>query len=140
MTDFTLNFIRSLNLKLNFIDFIRLFLVSIMVWLLLIPCYWILMMGFGIHLGLLEVFPYFSIIVVSTSIPTPGMAGSIDAGSKFALTQLYGVPADRAVAYTLLFHFLVLVLWIVFGFISLLRQGIKLRGIKNIKKVKDEVS
>jgi hypothetical protein len=140
MTDFTLNFIRSLNLKLNFIDFIRLFLVSIMVWLLLIPCYWILMMGFGIHLGLLEVFPYFSIIVVSASIPTPGMAGSIDAGSKFALTQLYGVPADRAVAYTLLFHFLVLVLWIVFGFISLLRQGIKLRGIKNIKKVKDEVS
>lgn len=139
LVDFIMNFVRSLNLKLKFIDLVKLFSISLLLWLVLIPFYWILLKGFSIHLGFFDTLPYFSIVVVSASVPTPGMAGSIDAASKLALTQLYGVPADRAVAFTLLFHFLVLLVWVVFGLISLVRQGIRLKGIKTIGKVKDEM-
>jgi uncharacterized membrane protein YbhN (UPF0104 family) len=137
--EFILHFIKGLQLNLTFLDFLKLFLASIAVWFALIPCYWILMKGFNIHLGLFEIFPYFSIIVVSASIPTPGMAGSMDAASKIALTKLYNIPGETAVAYTLLFHFLVLVLWIVCGLIASMVEGFNIKSIKNIKKVKNEM-
>ncbi|MCK4836659.1 MAG: flippase-like domain-containing protein, partial [Candidatus Aminicenantes bacterium] len=140
IVSFIMHFIKGLHLNLKFLDVVKLFFLSILVWLLLIPCYWILMKGFDIHLGLFDIFPYFSILVLSASIPTPGMVGTIDAGSKIALTQLYNIPVDRAVAYTLLFHFLVLALWIICGFIAVIKQGINIKGIKNIRKVSDEVS
>jgi uncharacterized membrane protein YbhN (UPF0104 family) len=138
--EFTLSFIKGLQLNLKFTDFLKLFLASVAVWFALIPCYWILMKGFDIQLNLFEVFPYFSILVVSASIPTPGMAGSMDAASRIALTKLYNIPDDTAVAYTILFHFLVLALWIVCGSIASLVQGFNIRSIKNLKKVKNEMS
>jgi len=138
--EFILHFIKGLQFNLKFVDFLKLFLASVAVWLALIPCYWILMKGFGIKLSLLEIFPYFSILVVSASIPTPGMAGSMDAASKIALTKLYNIPDDTAVAFTILFHFLVLALWIVCGSIASMVQGFNIKSIKNIKQVKNEMS
>ncbi len=136
LTGFAVNFIKGLQLNLRFVDAVKLFIVSILVWLSLIPCYWFLLKGFGIHLGLFEVLPYFSIIVISASIPTPGMAGTIDAGSKIALTNLYHIPADTAVAFTILFHFLVLLVWTVFGIIAITSQGLSLKNLKKIKELK----
>lgn len=140
LVEFILHFIKGLQLNLKFVDFLKLFFASVAVWFALIPCYWILMKGFDIHLSLFEIFPYFSILVVSASIPTPGMAGSMDAASKIALTKLYNIPVDTAVAYTILFHFLVLVLWIVCGSIASVVQGFNIKSIKNIKKVRNEMS
>ncbi|MCK4943947.1 MAG: flippase-like domain-containing protein [Candidatus Aminicenantes bacterium] len=140
LVEFTLKFIKGLRLNLKFLDVLKLFLASIAVWFALIPCYWILMKGFDIQLGLLEIFPYFSILVVSASIPTPGMAGTMDAGSKIALTKLYNIPVDTAVAYTILFHFLVLALWVVCGLIASVVQGLNIKSIKNFKRGENEMS
>jgi len=137
---FILHFIKGLKLNLKLLDFFKLFFSSLIVWLFAIPFFWFLMKGFNIHIGLLETIPYFCIIVIAAAIPTPGMAGSLDAGSKIALTQLYNVPTETAVAFTLGAHFLILFMWIVFGMIALSMQKLNLSSIKSVKKQKNEVS
>jgi len=135
----TIKFIEGLRLNLSFADFVKLFIASIAVWGSLIPCYWILMKGFGIEATLLETLPYFSIIAVAAAVPTPGMAGSIDAASKLALVELFDVPVNTAAAYTILFHFLVLALWSVFGLIAFVRQGLNMTTIKKVTGKKNEM-
>jgi uncharacterized protein (TIRG00374 family) len=137
---FLLYFIKGLRLNLNLLDFFKLFLSSLIVWIFAIPFFWFLMKGFNIHIGLLETVPYFCIILIAAAIPTPGMAGSLDAGSKLALTQLYDISTETAVAYTLGAHFLILLTWIVFGIIALSMQRLNFSIIKGIKKKKNEMS
>lgn len=136
---FTLNFIKGLRLDLRFIDFLKLFLSSLLVWIVLIPFYWVLMKGFDINVSLFETIPFFSITVIAAAIPTPGMAGSLDAGAKLGLIALFKVTESTAVAYTLVFHFLILLFITVFGLISLWMQGLNFKMIKNIKDKKNEV-
>ncbi len=137
--NFILNFIKGLRLNLRFVDFLKLFLSSLLVWAVLVPFYWILMKGFDINVSLFETIPFFSITVIAAAIPTPGMAGSLDAGAKLGLITLFKVAESTAVAYTLVFHFLILLFITVFGLISLWMQGLNFKMIKNIKDKKNEV-
>ncbi len=137
--NFMLNFIKGLRLNLRFVDFLKLFLSSLLVWIVLIPFYWILMKGFDINVSLFETIPFFSITVIAAAIPTPGMAGSLDAGAKLGLIALFKVTESTAVAYTLVFHFLILLLITIFGLISLWMQGLNFKMIKNIKDKKNEM-
>ena len=138
-----LNFFTGLKLNLSLYDFTKLFLFSIIVWLCVIPFYWFLMKGFdfGVNISLAETVPYFSILAVSATIPIPGMAGSLDAGSKLGFTELYKIPSDSAtvVAYTILFHFFIVFVSIIAGFISFYRQRLNFKIIKKIKD-KNEMS
>lgn len=138
---FVLRFLKGLKLKLPVIDFIKLFFASLLVWLYLVGFYWFLMKAFNIHITIVETIPYFCILVFFAAIPTPGMTGTIDLGSKLGLTQLYNVSTDSAVAFTILLHVLLLLVWVVFGFAAIWRQGLSLKSLKNIRgKEKDEVS
>ena len=137
--NFILNFIKGLRLNLRFVDFLKLFLSSLLVWAVLVPFYWILMKGFDINVSLFETIPFFSITVIAAAIPTPGMAGSLDAGAKLGLITLFKVAESTAVAYTLVFHFLILLFITIFGLISLWMQGLNFKMIKNIKDKKNEV-
>ena len=137
--NFMVNFIKGLRLNLRFVDFLKLFLSSLLVWIVLIPFYWILMKGFDINVSLFETIPFFSITVIAAAIPTPGMAGSLDAGAKLGLIALFKVTESTAVAYTLVFHFLILLLITIFGLISLWMQGLNFKMIKNIKDKKNEM-
>jgi uncharacterized protein (TIRG00374 family) len=139
---FLLNFVKGLRLDLSFRDFVKLALLSPMVWLFLVPFYWFLMKGFafGADIGIVESIPYFSIIVASASIPTPGMAGSFDAASRHALEQLYGVGTNAAAAYTLLVHFLIILVIVIPGLVALWTKGINLKTVRKLKGEKDEVS
>lgn len=142
------NFLRSLKLDLSAENYIKLLISSILVWVWLVPFYWILMKGFefGQAVSMIETVPYFSIIVISAAIPTPGMAGSLDAASKYGILELYGnnvlrpeQAAEQAAAYTLLIHVLILLVIIVPGLIALKTKGLKIKSILGIKE-KDEVS
>lgn len=137
---FILNFIQGLKLRLKILDYFKLLLASLAVWIFVIPFYWILMKGFAIELGLLETTTYFGIVVASAAIPTPGMAGSLDAGSRIALTQIFDVSVSTAVAFTLLLHFLILILTVVFGLWAFWMEGLNIKAVKVLKEQKNEVS
>jgi len=132
--EFLLNFLSGLKLNLKGWDFVRLFVVSFSVWFFIVIFYWLLMKGFAIQVRLFDTVPYFVILVVFAAVPTPGMTGTIDMGSKMALMQLYGVSKDTAVAYTLLVHVILLAAWIILGLVALWRQGLSLKMLKDIGK------
>ncbi|MCK5005182.1 MAG: hypothetical protein KAS21_08845, partial [Candidatus Aminicenantes bacterium] len=149
MTAFFLDFIKGLKLKLGFTDSLKLLLSSILVWVYLVPFYWYLMQGFkfGSSISLLDTVPYFSLIVMSAAIPTPGMAGSLDAASKHGLLELYKnsagqsiVNVNEAAAYTLLVHVLIILVIVIPGFISFSSKGLKMSSIKKVGEKTDEMS
>ncbi|MFC2155710.1 hypothetical protein ACFLRB_04380 [Acidobacteriota bacterium] len=99
------------------------------------------MKAFNINISYIETIPYFSILIVFAAIPTPGMTGTMDFGSKIGLTELFHVPIDTAVAFTLLVHILLLLVWVIIGFVGIWKQGLSFKILKNIKeKERDEVS
>ncbi|MCP5104115.1 MAG: flippase-like domain-containing protein [bacterium] len=135
---FLLNFVKGLRLNLGVWDFLKLSLSSLLVWIFFVPFYWFLMQGFefGSRVGLLETVPYFSIIVAAAAIPTPGMAGSLDAASRHGLEQLYGVETNTAAAYTLLVHFIIIAVIIIPGLVALWSKGLNLKTIRSLKENK----
>jgi uncharacterized protein (TIRG00374 family) len=135
MVSFSLNFVKGLRLNLGIWDFIKLSLSSVMVWLFFIPFYWFLMKGFdfGANISMLETIPYFGIIVAAAAIPTPGMAGSFDAGSRHALEQLYGIGTNPAAAYTLLVHSLIIMVIVIPGLVALWTKGVNIKTIRHLK-------
>lgn len=138
---FGLNFVKGLRLNLSFLNYMKLLFSSIVVWVFLIPFYWFLMQGFpfGTNISMLESIPYFSIIVLSAAVPTPGMAGSLDFASKEVLvSSTYNVHPNEAVAYTVLAHFLIILVMIIPGLISFWIKGISMKTIRNIKSKRDE--
>jgi uncharacterized protein (TIRG00374 family) len=139
-TAFALNFVKGLRLDLSFFGFVKLFFASLMVWLFLIPFYWFLMKGFdfGADITLFETIPYFCVIVASAAIPTPGMAGSFDAASRLGLEELCGAATNPAAAYTILAHFLILMVMVIPGSVAAWRKGISMQTIKEIKNSKEK--
>ena len=137
---FALNFVKGLRLHLSPFDFLKLLISSLMVWLFLIPFYWLLMKGFGFgtEVTLIETLTYFTVIAASAAIPTPGMAGSFDAVSRVALEEICKVDGNLAVAYTILAHFLILTAMVVPGIIALWIKGINFQTIKGLKEKKEE--
>ncbi len=149
VTDFLLNFIKGLKLQLSPMDSVKLFLSSVLVWLYLVPFYWVLMQGFkfGSSITVFETIPYFSLIVISAAVPTPGMAGSLDAASKHGLIGLYKdsvgnsiVSVNEAAAFTLLVHVLIILVIMIPGIISFSSKGLKFSTIKKVGRKRDEMS
>ena len=134
------HFVKALNLNLDWTSRTKVFLFSLLHWGIILVSYWLLMQGFaGIDLDLPSTIPFLAVIFVSAAIPTPGMAGSLDLASKYALLGLFGVTAKTAVAFTLLFHFLLLLPPIVLGLIAFWCEGLSFKIIGQLRK-KDELS
>ncbi|MCU0286021.1 MAG: flippase-like domain-containing protein [Acidobacteria bacterium] len=131
---FLVDFIKSLHLNLNAWEFIRLIFASIWVWLFYIPFYWFMMQGFefGSRVSLIDTVPYFGIMVLGATIPTPGMAGTLDAFSRHGLEKLYGVETNQAAAYTLLAHFMIIAAVIIPGMVALWKKRLNFKTIKNL--------
>jgi len=131
---FMINFIKNLRLKLGAWDLVKLIFASIWVWLFYVPFYWLLMQGFefGARVNLVDTIPYFGIIVLAASVPTPGMAGSLDAASRLGLEKLYNVETNQAAAYTLLVHFLIIAAVVIPGLVALWTKGLDLKTIKTM--------
>ena len=133
---FGINFVKGLRLNLSFSNYVKLLFSSIVVWVFLIPFYWFLMQGFefGPNVTILETIPYFSMLVVSAAVPTPGMAGSFDIVSREALTSsIYNAHINEAVAYTVLAHFLILMVMVIPGIIAFWMKGVNIQTIRKLK-------
>ncbi len=135
---FLINFVENLHIRLSAPDMIRLLVSSIVVWIGVLPFFWLLMQGFdwGRPIGLLETLPYFALLMVGASIPTPGMAGSLDSASKIGFYQLLGISQEYSgsvVAYTLLFHTILLLLALAAGIVAVRRLKIGMKTLKGVK-------
>ena len=138
VVNFLLEFIRGLNMNLQLRELLLLAFWSLVLWLMVVFSYWFLLLGFsGLEASFMETIPYFAMLFVSAAIPTPGMAGSLDAASKLGLTQLLGADANTAVAYTVLFHFILVGMPVIMGLISAWREGMTLQSVR---RVRNEVS
>jgi len=129
-----LHFIEGLRLQLKPMDFLRLTASSFAIWLIVIPVYWFMFRPLGIDASLLEALTYYCILAAAASIPTPGMAGSLDAASRLTLVGILGVDLNRAVAYTLVMHVLIILVLALAGFAALASEGVKLKGIRRIQE------
>lgn len=129
-----LHFVEGLRVNLGTLDFIKLILSSFSIWLVVVPTYWLLFRPLGIEASLLEALLYYCILAMAASIPTPGMAGSLDAGSRMALVSILGADPNRAVAYTLVMHVLLILVLVTAGFFALTAEGVKLKGIRHIRE------
>ncbi len=136
--NFALNFIRALRLDLGGRGMAAVAALSLLHWALILFSYWLLLRGFGIRPGLMPVIPFVAVIFVSAAVPTPGMAGSLDLASIYALTGLFAVPEETAAAFTILFHFLVLAVPIALGLAALWHEGLSFRSLGRLRG-KDEL-
>ena len=135
---FAIDFIKSLKLKLSLKEYLKLIFSSVGIWIFIIPFYWILMKGFdfGVDISIPLMVPWFSIVVASAAIPTPGMAGSLEIGSKIAFVNVLNVGKgfeNTIIAYTLIFHFLLILVSILVGLIAVKSEGLTMKSLKNIK-------
>ena len=136
---FAAQFVKALRLDLGLAGMTAVACLSLLHWGIILFSYWLLMRGFaGMDLGLPAVVPFLAVIFVSAAVPTPGMAGSLDLASKYALTGLFSVSARTAVAFTILFHFLLLLAPIALGLIALWREGLSFKVIGRLRR-KDEL-
>jgi len=136
---FLITFTENLHVRLPGWDMLRLLVSSIVVWIGVLPFFWLLMKGFqwGRPIGLLETLPYFALLMVGAAIPTPGMAGSLDSASKIGFYQLLWISHEYSgsvVAYTLLFHTILLLLSMATGLVAIRRLKIGMKAIKEVKK------
>ncbi len=126
-----LKFILALRFDLNKKDMINYLLLTILFQLCIVPFYWLLNLAFeGMKLSFPAIAVYFMFIYIAAAIPTPGMAGSWDFASRLALTELFAVSAEVAVAYTLFAHFLVILFPIAAGFFVFWKEGLNWKRIK----------
>ncbi len=136
---FAVHFVKALRLDLGWAGMAAVAFFSLLHWGIILFSYWLLMQGFaGMRLALPAVIPYLAVIFVSAAVPTPGMAGSLDLASKYALTGLFAIAEKTAVAFTILFHFLILLTPITLGLVALWRQGLNFKIIGQLGK-KDEL-
>ncbi len=139
LTVATLTFTRALHPGLDLRSSAKLGLLSVGLWVYIIPFYWFLMRGFAhMRMTLVETVPYFAILYISGIVPTPGMAGSLDLASRVSLTGLFHIEGNTAVAYTLLFHTLQVIVPVMLGFAALWQEGLNLDKIRRLGK-KDEL-
>ncbi|HOW44017.1 MAG TPA: lysylphosphatidylglycerol synthase transmembrane domain-containing protein [Candidatus Aminicenantes bacterium] len=136
---FALNFIRALRLDLVRRDLAAVAGYSLLHWGLIAFSYWLLLRGFAVAVSPVHAVPLLAVIFVAAAVPTPGMAGSLDLASTYALVGLYAMGEKPAMAFTLLFHFLVLVVPITLGLIALWQEGLSLGVVRRLRRPKDEL-
>lgn len=76
-------------------------------WMLNALAFWIGFRAVGIHVSYTAALLVQGVIVVGVAIPqAPGFWGVFEAAAKFALVDVYGVPAGQAVSWAIGFHLL----------------------------------
>jgi len=137
VSSFLIDFAKGIRLKIGFKDAIKLIVSSIMVWIYLIPFYWIMLKGFGIIITVSETTTHLSVLVASAAIPTPGMAGTFDITSIKSLIEILGKSVEvKAAAYTIVLHVIILLTQIFAGGIAFKMQKLDLSILDKLRKEK----
>jgi uncharacterized protein (TIRG00374 family) len=73
---------------------------SLGLWLFQGLSYWLGMLAFGIHTGVISAWFTQAVVAFGVAAPSaPGFVGTFHAAAKFALSDVYSVPPDKALAF-----------------------------------------
>jgi uncharacterized membrane protein YbhN (UPF0104 family) len=107
---------------------------SLLVWLpISLGIYWN-NLAFALVLPFHSAFLVVTFLTVGVSVPTPGMVGGFHEFYRLALTQVYGVPNDTAVAAGIASHALSNLPVLVIGLVALGGEGLTLGKVAKMSE------
>ncbi|HEU4562993.1 MAG TPA: lysylphosphatidylglycerol synthase transmembrane domain-containing protein [Gemmatimonadaceae bacterium] len=105
--DALLAFASGLGVLRHPLRFTAVFAWTVAFWMLNALAFWLGFRAVGIHVSYTAALLVQGVIVVGVAIPqAPGFWGVFEAAAKFALVDVYGVPAGQAVSWAIGFHLL----------------------------------
>lgn len=114
--------------------FVVVFAWALALWLVQAIAFWIMFRALGIAAPFSAALFVQGLIVIGVALPsTPGFFGFFEAAAKAGLV-LYGVSESLAVAWGLTFHVLSLIPITIIGTYYLLRSGLRLGELKQLKR------
>ncbi len=124
-------FISGLEILRSPAELIRIFLISLVIWLCETSTFYLVGLAFNLAV------PFYAMLLVTaiTSLSwtlilvSPGGIGTFDAICKFTLTEALGVASGLATAYTIAIHTILIIPVIILGFVFLWRENMSLREI-----------
>ncbi|MGQ0704012.1 MAG: lysylphosphatidylglycerol synthase transmembrane domain-containing protein [Gemmatimonadales bacterium] len=100
---------------------------SALLWLVLSASFYVAFPAFGIEVGFAGALLVQVVVAFGVAVPsTPGYVGVFELAATAALA-LFGVPADRAIAYGVTYHVTTFLPIVLLGLWSLVRTGLSLR-------------
>jgi len=87
--------------------------------------------AFGIELTVMQAFSVLTAFNAATMVPSPGNAGSFEAGGTLALTA-FGVPQGTALTFIFLYHLTQVLPTVAFGVLTLIAEGETIFGKKSL--------
>jgi uncharacterized protein (TIRG00374 family) len=118
-------------------DAVYAFLLSAVHWALVVVVYYLVIHGFGGRLGSLTFTDAMLVLVftmVGSAVQLPGVGGGAQALSIFALTKLFGVEQEPAVAAALVLWLITFVSCSLAGVPLLLKEGFSLGNLKSMSE------
>ncbi len=102
--------------------------------------FWLGMMAFGIHTGLVSAWFTEAVVGFGVAIPSaPGFIGTFHASANFALTNVYGVEEARSLAFAFGYHFAGWIPITVIGLAYAWRLGLSLGDVGAAEERVEEV-
>jgi uncharacterized protein (TIRG00374 family) len=107
---------------------------SVAVWLSIALINWSMAHAFGLSLPFSGSFTVLMFMAVGVAVPTPGAVGGFHESVRLAVTSLYAVDNDRAVAYAVALHALSFIPPALATLVFVAREGLSLRRIEDITR------
>jgi hypothetical protein len=102
--------------------------------------FWLGMMAFGIHTGLVSAWFTEAVVGFGVAIPSaPGFVGTFHASANFALSNVYGVEEARSLAFAFGYHFGGWIPITVIGLVYAWRLGLSLGDVGAAEERVEEV-
>lgn len=91
--------------------------------------------AFGVDLTVMQAFSVLTAFNAATMVPSPGNAGSFEAGGTLALTA-FGVPHGTALAFIFLYHLTQVLPTVGFAILTLIAEGETIFGKKGLFRLR----
>lgn len=106
---------------------------SLVIWSVNAAAFWVAFGAFGIDVSFAGALILQGMLLVGIALPqAPGFAGGFEYAIWLALTQLFRVPSDLALAYAVTYHVTTFVPITVLGVWSLLSTGVTIKSAREV--------
>jgi glycosyltransferase 2 family protein len=132
-----LGFARGVQTVRTWGDVFAAVFLSLLHWLLVVLCYFLVIRSFGGRLGTLSFSDAMLVLVftmVGSAVQLPGIGGGAQALSIIALTRLYGIEQEAAVAAAMLLWLITFAACTLAGVPLLFKEGLSLGELRRMRK------
>lgn len=131
-----LGFARGVQTVRTWTDLLAAVLLSLLHWILVVLCYFLVTKSFGGQLGALTFTDAMLVLVftmVGSAVQLPGVGGGAQALSIVAFTHLYGVEQEAAVAAAMVLWLVTFASCMLAGVPLLLKEGLSLGELRRLR-------